>query len=187
MKLYITRHGQTEWNALRKIQGRTDIPLNETGKKQAAITRDELRNIKLDYIISSPLSRAVETATIINQVHNLPIIQDERIIERGFGEMEGCHITEIDFTNFWRPEKEHLFPQCEKTTIFYQRVQSFIDEMIHSYENETILVVAHGGVSLPFYTYFHGFPDAQDMRKFMLNNCEIACYEVGNREECDTI
>lgn len=178
MKLYITRHGQTEWNALGKIQGREDIPLNAVGKMQAAITRDELSHIPLQRIISSPLQRAVETAVIINEAHKLPIEMDQRIIERGFGDLEGSDLQNIDFTNFWRPEKEHLFPLCEKTSLFYQRVYACIEELIQKQEDEHILIVAHGGVSLPFYTYFHGMPEAQDMRKFMLNNCEVACYTV---------
>lgn len=182
MKLYITRHGQTEWNALHKIQGRTDIALNEIGRKQALLTKEELSNVPLNRIISSPLQRAVQTAAIINEAHNLVIETDERIIERGFGDMEGSNLQDIDFTNFWRPDKEHLFPLCEKTTSFYGRVYDFIKEMQRIHRNENILVVAHGGVSLPFYTYFHGMPDAQDMRKFMLNNCEVVCYEIDVQE-----
>lgn len=178
MKLYITRHGQTEWNAISKIQGRVDVLLNDIGRQQAAMTREKLRHVTLDCIISSPLQRAVETASIINEVHGLNIITDERIIERDFGELEGRGIEDVDFTNFWRPEKEDDFPLCEKTSLFYQRVYDFIDEMSKQGQYEAILIVAHGGVSLPVYTYFHGTPEVQDMRKFMLDNCEIAYYEL---------
>lgn len=178
MKLFITRHGQTDWNLYRKIQGKVDIPLNETGRKQAQRTRDDLAQIKFDRIFSSPLCRAYETANIINEVHQLPIEKEKRVEERGFGEMEGAPIETVDFRFFWRPEHEEKFPTCEKTSLFYQRVHDFIEEAITKYQNETILVVAHGGVSLPFYTYFHGLPEEGDMRKYMLNNCEIICYEI---------
>lgn len=178
MKLYITRHGQTDWNRLRKIQGKVDIPLNEIGRSQARKTRDELADVKLDRIISSPLSRAYETAQIINEFHQLPIEKEQRVEERGFGDMEGTPIETVDFRYFWRPEHENRYPTCEKTSLFYARVHDFIEEAKIKYANETILIVAHGGVSLPFYTYFHGLPEEGDMRKYMLNNCEVTCYEI---------
>lgn len=178
MRIYITRHGQTDWNYQRIIQGKTDIPLNDTGRSQAQITRDELKETSLDLIISSPLMRAYETAQIINEAHQVPIVIDERVEERGFGDLEGASISDVDFTCFWRVAHEDKFPSCEKTSAFYERVHSFIDEAKVKYKNQNILVVAHGGVSLPFYTYFHGLPDQEDMREFMLNNCEVACYEI---------
>ena len=65
MKLYLVRHGQTDWNVARKFQGDTDIPLNEKGIKQSYIVKEKLNNINIDLCISSPLSRALETAKII--------------------------------------------------------------------------------------------------------------------------
>ena len=178
MKIYITRHGQTDWNAMRHIQGRTDIPLNEEGRKQAAIVRDGMKDIELDAIISSPLIRAQETADIINEEHKLPILQDERVIERAFGDLEGTDIKEMNFTNFWHPERTQLYPTCEKVQDFYHRIYNFIDEVKATYKGKNILVVAHGGVSLPFYSYFNGVPNTEDMRQFMLNNCEVVCYTI---------
>lgn len=178
MKLYITRHGQTDWNAKHIIQGRTDIPLNEEGRKQAQTTSEKLQDLPFDMIISSPLKRAYETASIINQAHQLDILCDERVMERGFGEYEGAALDKLDFTYFWRPEHEHLFPSCESTTQFYARVHDFINEVKETYADKNILVVAHAGVSLPFYTYFNGMPQPGDMRPYMLGNCEYACYEI---------
>lgn len=94
MKIYITRHGQTEWNALGKLQGRKDIELNEVGRKQAEMTRDKLKNEKVDLIISSSLKRAKQTAEIINKEFNVDILEDERLVERGYGDFEG--ITKIE-------------------------------------------------------------------------------------------
>lgn len=178
MKLYITRHGQTDWNLNKVIQGKTDIALNETGRTQARVIQAELSGVKLDYIFSSPLIRAVETAQIINEGHQLTIHCDERLSERGFGDFEGSAIADFDFCGFWNKEKENEFPSCEKTTDFFNRVYSFIDECKSKYYDKTILVVAHGGVSLPFYTYAHEIVNDHDMRKYMLNNCEVAYYEL---------
>lgn len=177
MKLYITRHGQTDWNLHRIIQGKTDILLNETGRMQAQTVADMLKDTALDYIFSSPLKRAQETAEIINQYHQLTIQCDERLAERGFGDFEGTAISDFDFCGFWNQNNEAAFPSCEKTSLFFERVYGFIDECRKKYKDQTILVVAHGGVSLPFYTYAHEILNDHDMRKYMLNNCEVACYE----------
>lgn len=176
MKLFITRHGQTDWNLRGIIQGKTDIELNDNGRAQAQRIAAELKTTKLDAIIVSPLKRAVETAEIINQWHQLPIQYDERLAERAFGDFEGTPLADFDFCGFWNQEKEADFPSCEKTSDFFLRVYSFIDECRVKYEDQTVLVVAHGGVSLPFYTYVHDIENDHDMRCYMLNNCEVACY-----------
>lgn len=181
MKIYITRHGQTDWNKIKKIQGRTDIELNEEGRAQALETALNLKDVNFDVIFTSPLKRAVETAEIINMHHQVSILKDERIIERSFGDLEGASIHEIDFTNFWREGYDDLYPNSEPTKSFYERTQNFIKEMMKSDYN-AILVVAHGGVSLPFYTFFNGMPQEDDMRKYMLNNCEVAIYDTAMLE-----
>ena len=81
MEILLTRHGQTEWNLLKKVQGKADIELNEKGIEQARKTRDYLKNEKIDLILCSPLKRAIQTAGIINQGRNIKTIIDERVIE----------------------------------------------------------------------------------------------------------
>ena len=76
MNLYVVRHGQTEWNVLKKMQGSADIPLNKTGIEQAYKMQEKLDCIDIDLIICSPLNRAKQTAEIINQNKRLPIIYD---------------------------------------------------------------------------------------------------------------
>lgn len=101
MGILLTRHGQTEWNVLGKVQGRADIELNEKGIKQAQETGEVLKNEKIDLIICSPLIRAKQTAKIINENKNIPIIYDEDIIERDFGEFEGINKSDFDFEGYW--------------------------------------------------------------------------------------
>lgn len=67
MEILLTRHGQTEWNVLKKVQGKADIELNEKGIQQAEETREILKNEKIDLILCSPLKRAIQTAEIINR------------------------------------------------------------------------------------------------------------------------
>ena len=88
--LYIMRHGKTDWNELHKLQGRTDIPLNEYGIELAKITSDgiEKEGLQFDIIYASPLSRARKTAEIVRGTHTTEIVIDDRIIEMNFGKSE---------------------------------------------------------------------------------------------------
>lgn len=81
MKLLVVRHGRTDWNDLKKIQGAADIELNEEGIKQAEEVSKKLANEKIDLIISSPLKRTRKTSEIINKERNINIIYDDRIKE----------------------------------------------------------------------------------------------------------
>lgn len=102
MKFYFIRHGETDWNKEKRLQGRTDIPLNETGRQQARDALKKIIPLNLDLIVSSPLIRAKETALIINETLRLPIHFDDRLVERCFGKIEGMR--QIDIITY--PEHE---------------------------------------------------------------------------------
>ena len=89
MNIYVIRHGQTDYNVRKLFQGQMDINLNEVGKKQAEETAKKFEGVKIDNIISSPLSRAYETAQYISEVTKTPIEIEEGLKERSFGQMEG--------------------------------------------------------------------------------------------------
>ena len=89
MEIYVVRHGQTDYNIKHVFQGHIDIPLNETGKKQAQEIALRFKDIDIDMILVSPLQRTIQTAEYISQVTDIPITVEERIIERSFGDMEG--------------------------------------------------------------------------------------------------
>ena len=99
--IYLTRHGQTDWNVQKKVMGRCDVPLNEKGLEQAEETRKKLLDEDIDLIICSPLIRARKTAEVINKGRNIKIIYDDRLIERDFGEFEGKEIKDFDFHSYW--------------------------------------------------------------------------------------
>ena len=80
MKLYIIRHGETDWNVKRRFQGHSDIPLNEEGRRLAYLTAEALKEVPFTRIYTSPLKRASETAAIIKGVRQIPIIEEPRII-----------------------------------------------------------------------------------------------------------
>ena len=90
--IYLIRHGQTNWNAERKIQGQTDIPLNQIGQQQAKDVSEEISKLKIDKIFSSDLLRARETAEIINEKIGAKIEYDKRLREVNYGNYEGIHV-----------------------------------------------------------------------------------------------
>ena len=182
MKLYIVRHGQTDWNLLHILQGKTDIELNETGIKQAQETAQKLQNIKMDEIYASPLKRTMKTASIINQDRNLPIMTDDRLLERGFGELEGLHGSKIDMPAFWNLDTNKSEHGAENIKSFLSRVALYAKEIEekHKDTDKNILVVTHSGVAIAMNCYFNGIPKDRNLLKLAINTCEYRVYEGKN-------
>ena len=130
MGLYFVRHGQTDWNVRGKLQGKSDIALNETGRLQAVETREKLKQVAMDAIYCSPLMRARETAEIINVLWELPIQCDDRLMERSFGDMEGALRKDVPFDDLWAFSSASMFAGGEDTAHFYERVESFLKEIL---------------------------------------------------------
>ena len=105
MDILFVRHGQTDWNVQKKVQGLANIELNETGINQAENARGLLEKENIDLIICSPLKRTIQTANIINKNKKIELIIDDRIIERDFGEFEGVNKEEFNFGDFWSYDK----------------------------------------------------------------------------------
>ena len=150
--LYLVRHGETDWNKKLRFQGQTDIVLNETGIQQAIKVKDFLKDKKLDYIFSSDLSRAVQTADIIADNHNLKLIKYQGLREMNFGEWEGMTYTEIkenypELVNKWFEDPSSVNPPGgESLQDFQDRVSDDFNEIINKHRDKKLLVVAHGGV-----------------------------------------
>ena len=89
--LYIMRHGRTDWNDLRKLQGKTDIPLNEEGRLMAEKARETYNDVHFDVCYCSPLIRAKETAEIFLKGRSIPVIYDDRLKEMGFENLKVSH------------------------------------------------------------------------------------------------
>ncbi|MFS0722633.1 histidine phosphatase family protein [Paenibacillus sp. 1P07SE] len=139
------RHGRTAWNAAGKIQGQTDIPLNEEGTAQAfrlaeRLATDELR---WEAVISSDLQRARETARIIAQRLGIPLLPaDPRLRERSFGEIEGT--TEEERLQRWGPDWRKTYGGQESDDEVTRRGMAFIDDMRKAEPQHRLLVVTHG-------------------------------------------
>lgn len=178
MKLYVTRHGQTDWNVQKIVQGQTDTPLNETGIKQAYLTKRKLQDIPFDLILSSPLKRAKQTASIINEGRNIPIVYEKSLLEICYGENEGTSPFSFDYAGFYNIQNPHPYKNAENINNFLKRVYDFLDEIPQKYPNKTILLVCHNGVCKAIHTYFHGLPEDNDITKLGIENCEVVEYEM---------
>ena len=183
--IYITRHGQTDWNGLKKVMGRCDEPLNENGLRQASETRDNLLNTDIDLIICSPLQRARQTAEIINKDRNIPIIYDERIIERDFGEFEGEQTKDFDFNGYWDYYKNKQYQSAENIQVFFKRIYDFLEDIMKKYKDKNVLIVAHGGVSIPVECFFRKRIPIGSLVEagLVLENCQVRSYSMDDIEE----
>lgn len=154
MKIYLIRHGETDQNKRKCLQGRSDIELNEYGRELAYKTAEGLSDIEFDIIFTSPLKRAWETAEIIRRGRDIPLICEERIQEISFGEYEGlCYgkenfsIPDRDFLNFFeKPQEYQTPPQGESFQEVLERTGSFLQELKEKeeYWDKTILLSTHG-------------------------------------------
>ena len=176
--LYITRHGETQWNREKRIMGRCDEPLNETGIAQAYELKEKLKDYDYDLIICSPLIRTRQTAEIINEDRNIEIVYDERIIERDFGEFDGAHKDEFPYFAFWDYYLNEHYQKAENIRDFFNRVYDFLDDIKEDCQNRNILLVTHGGVSMPVDCYFKkAIPEGHlSGTGLALRNCEIRTY-----------
>jgi probable phosphoglycerate mutase len=141
--LYLVRHGETEWNRLHRIQGRTDIPLNETGRKQALTTANLLAGRDWDAVITSPLSRAYETAELIAERLGLPApTVNDALVERNYGKAEG--MTDADLN--WDFPGDTPVPGRESREEVATRVLPALIAIAEDHPDQSIVVVTHGGV-----------------------------------------
>lgn len=141
--LYLVRHGETDWNAARRIQGSTDIPLNDIGREQARRTGRLLATRSWDAIYSSPLSRAFETAQIIAAEVGLdgPVAMPS-VVERAYGAAEGLDYQSLD-RRF--PEGARV-PGRESRQRVAARVVPALERLALSRQDQELIVTTHGGV-----------------------------------------
>ncbi|MBS3678723.1 histidine phosphatase family protein [Ornithinibacillus massiliensis] len=139
--IYLVRHGETNWNAEKRMQGQTDIPLNDKGEQQATLCGAALKPEDYDVVISSQLQRAKRTAEIINQYLELPFEVMEDFAERHFGDAEGLT---FDERNELYPD--HEYPNQEELEAFSTRVMNGLEKVRQKHPNKRVLLVAHGAV-----------------------------------------
>ena len=174
--IYIVRHGKTEWNKLGKMQGFTNIPLCQDGINSAISLRDSIKDIKFEICYSSPLDRALETAKIICG-NNIPIITDNRLIERGLGEYEGDLIDDTIIFNAWSNNLDWSMKGVESSRSVFNRTKEFLNDIKNnSYKN--ILIVSHAATIKCIHYNINGFDENTNLLSFFPENTTVYQYKI---------
>lgn len=185
--LYVIRHGQTEWNTEGRMQGHTNVQLNQTGHEQAKIAAEELKDITFDIIISSPLDRAIDTAKHINAFKNVPIIINDKLIERSFGDLEGKTSADLSNINFSIMELLDYYKNYNKYNVetmkdLFIRMEEFIKNLKKDYhdENKTILISTHNGIAQVLDVILNKLPKTTNLLDVSFKNCEYRRYLIND-------
>ncbi len=188
MKLYLIRHGETNWNKERRMQGSADIELNDYGRKLAYLTKQGLSKIPFDIAYTSPLWRARETGEIILEEKQVPLYEDKRLTEIDFGSYEGIREKDLyeahdDFMNFFDcPEKFRTKGGSETHEDVIGRAEDFMQHVILPNENKYkhMAVFTHGGWIHAMLTsiYQRGIKDFWHGPR--QENCGVTTIEIEN-------
>ncbi len=151
-KLLLVRHGITDWNILHKIQGHSDIDLNEKGYRQVERIGQRLADEKIDAAFSSDLTRAMATARAIVNNHSVPIQENLNLREMNYGLAEGMTYNELKeaypdiAASIFNFTTDIAFPEGETFPDFVGRAEAFLASLADYGEDRTVLVVSHGGI-----------------------------------------
>lgn len=183
--LWLIRHGESQGNVERRIQGWEDYPLSKLGRRQAARLAERLAQEEaITTIFSSPLERAARTAEIVGSVLALPVQYEERLKEYNFGPLNGLTRSEIaqqypavraawDVNEFWQP-----LPGEEGEPAFERRVRAALDDIVAGMaEDEAIVVVMHGGVLNTCLRSWLGITE-RGWRTFACDNASISLVQI---------
>lgn len=176
MKLYVARHGQTEYNALNKVCGVTDLPLTETGLKQAENLAQQIKDKNIGVIIASPLIRAQQTAAAVSAVMGVDVITDSRITEQNYGIYEGADRKDQGFLANKR-QFAVKYPGGESMMQVAGRIYPFLAEIKGKYADKNVLLVCHGGVCRVIKTFFEDMTN-EEYFNYSPDNAFVAEYDL---------
>ena len=190
MILYVTRHGETDYNLQKRYTGSTDIPLNIKGIQQAENLANKLSAIKFDIIISSPLLRAKQTAEIIHRSCNVPIVIIDEFSEINVGVYEGLTREEAQtqypevwarLADFFKKSGSRPLDDAptggETVKQFDMRIATGLAKLKTEYSESRVLLVCHGFTARIINRQLREL-SLKDMDTFILGNCEIVEYTV---------
>lgn len=180
-RLYLVRHGETHWNAVKKFQGHSDISLSAKGRQQAASLANfmQKKGITIDAAYSSDLRRTLETAEILLQKSSATNIALKDLREINFGEWEGFTSKELYFhypeklAQWWQSPSTTRIPGGENLTDVMQRVTPCLAKILKAHVNENVLLTSHGGIIRVVISYVLGI-DINQYWRLRLDNCSLS-------------
>lgn len=165
-RVLFIRHGQTDFNLERRLQGALPIPLNECGRSQSQALADYLKSVAIDAIYTSPRSRALETAQIIGAVLGQDVCEDERLAEIAFGDFEGHTFAEVEtlfplaYQKWESGYRPYRVPGGESRLDVQRRMQAAWDDITSTAKGETVAIVGHSSaMMILFASMFAQLPD----------------------------
>ncbi len=187
MELYIVRHGETEWNKEKLLQGSTDVPLSDAGRHLARLSGEALANTPFDVIFSSPLVRAYETACLFRGAQDVEIIKDDRLRELCFGDYEGQNMSMLlkdpndTFRYFFKQPHLYRAPDNgESLEHLCGRAADFMETVILPLQNTCcrVMVVAHGAMNKALMTYVKKHDLSLFWSGGLQKNCNVIILEL---------
>lgn len=181
MTLYILRHGQTDLNLERRVQGHLDVELNETGIEQAKDLAKVVaeKDIRFDRIYCSPLKRAIKTCEIVTGVDSSQFIIEERLKEFDFAELEGCAYRDLPGSSqkfFSAPQEFVPAGRGETFPHLIERVTDFLEELKNR-EEQNILLTSHGTAIHAMLLYFR-HKQLKDFWDEDVHNCDLQLVDL---------
>lgn len=187
MNIYLTRHGETEWNLIKKMHGHKNANLTQKGIEEAKRLGESLEDIEFDIIYTSPIQRAVDTSTYIRGNKDTEIIPQESLKELNFGVWEGMFEKDCSekypeqFSNLWyKPEIFEPVEGGERLQDLMKRIEIWFNENIKNAEYENVLIVTHGVVNRAFYTVLKNNPIERFWEKPYILNTALTIIELNN-------
>lgn len=181
MVLYVTRHGETDYNAQGRYAGATDVPLNPTGIAQAGKLAQKLATMSFDAVVCSPMLRARQTADIVCAALKLDYAVYPAFAERSLGVYEGLTKTEAmkQYPDLWarkctsRPDDAPIDGETIRQAC--ERIDRGMEQLRRNYAKKTVLLVCHGFSARAVHRYCNSLTFEQ-MQTFRLKNCEVVRY-----------
>lgn len=185
-RVYLIRHGETEWNREQRSQGCNDIELSDVGRLQAQALANRLKNDNIDMFFSSSLKRAYETASLIAEDKGRDVLKHKEFIEVGMGKWEGLTWSEIkerypDVSSIWR-QSPHLarIPDAESLIKVRERSMGKLMEILNENPDKNILVVSHGITIKTMICTIMGI-DISNIHKIRQENTAVNIFKFGKR------
>ena len=176
-KLYIVRHGKTDWNVKGLLQGSADIELNEEGITQAKELSKKINLDEIDVCICSPLKRTKQTAKLLVG-DKVKIVYDDLIVERGFGDLEGKKIIFDLIAPQWDYKLNDSSHNIESIRDCLERANKFLNKIKEQYPNKTILIVSHGSFMKALHFNLVGYNEDTDFLSFNPKNTTLYEYDI---------